>query len=123
MGASSSAKPRGKPGKLLRGGGQDGDGGGGGGEGPATGSGVSRSPRRVSTALRLERVDRSSARQVAGGDQLALVDDGRDVSVKWQRHTLGFIRRSELIRVRNSGCTAARISKIVLPIGIWILLA
>jgi hypothetical protein len=122
MGSSSSAKPRGKPRKLLRGdGGQGSEGAGGGGS--ASGSGAGRSPRRASSALRLERVDRSIARQVAEGDQLALVDDGRDVAVTWQRQTLGFIRRSELITVRNSGCTAARISKIVLPTGIWILLA
>src|SRR6185312_254704 len=121
MGASSSAKPRGKPRKLLRGGGQDCDSGGGGGAG--IGSGVGRTPRRVSTALRLERVDRSVARQVSEGDQVSLVDDGREIAVKWQRQTLGFIRRSELIRVRNAGSNAAKISKVVLPAGIWILLA
>lgn len=121
MGASSSAKPRGKPVKLLRGGGQDGDGSGVGAT--AIGSGVSRSPRRVSTALRLARVDRSLARQVTAGDQVALVDDGREIAVKWQRQTLGFIRRSELIRVRNAGSNAAKISRLVLPAGVWILLA
>ncbi len=118
MGASSSAKPRGKPKKLLSAGGQSDAGGG-----PSTGSGAVRSPRRVSASLRLERVDRSIARQVAEGHQLALVDDGRDIAVKWQRQTLGFIRRSELIKVRNAGSNAAKISKIVLPNGIWILLA
>lgn len=121
MGSSSSAKPRGQPRKLLRGGDKGDQGAGGSADGG--GSGTTPNPRRATNALRLERVDRSVARAVAQGDQLALVDDGRDIATRWRGQTLGFVRRADLIRVRNAGGRAARITKIVLPVEIWVLLA
>lgn len=120
MGSSSSAKPRGQPRKLLR------AGGAAVGEAPggsAAGARASRPPRRKSLALRLDRVDRSVADRVREGDHLGLVDDGRKIAAQWQRQTLGFIRRSDVIGVRNAGSNAATVSKIVRPTKIWILLA
>jgi hypothetical protein len=119
MGSSSSTKPRGKPPKLLRVGGADEATGGA----STAGTAASRSPRRASAALQLERVERSIAAKVQEGHQVGLADDGRDIPVKWQRQTLGFIRRSDLIRVRNMGSNAATISKVQRPAKIWILLA
>jgi hypothetical protein len=115
MGSSHSPKPGGIPAKLLSRGRHTTE------AGLGAGNGGGAAPSATKAFL-LERVSHVVAARISLAEQIELEDDGFDITVRWQRQTLGHIRHSDLDAVRGACAKAARVAKILLPANVWIAL-
>ena len=82
---------------------------------PSDGAGASAEDAKKAPKeqlIPLDRVDPSVLSRAAVQDAVSLKDDGTTITVLWKGRTLGIVRRSFLVSVRESKINVGRIARI-----------